>query len=223
MREHIEQVAPVMQITVQGMFPIVPPFLPNGPSLVLYADGEVLFTDRSTFDPEPLVRPYRIGHIDPARVALEVARADSAGLLSADDAYVSPVGVSDPPRTTLVLDIAGVVFTHIADGLTETDHDARRSALRLFVDHVVALTIGLDSEPYEPVRIDVVAAAVDATASAVDWPDSTIDLADADSRTAIYDPAAINVLTSASRGTGFRQASVSYRLAAHVVAPGSRA
>ena len=218
--EHIEQAAPTMQITVQGMFPIVPPFLPNGPSIVLYPDGVVVFTDQSKFDAGLLVQPYRIGHIDSAKLTFVVARADVAGLLVGDAAYARPVGVSDPPRTTLVLTVAGVVFTHVADGLTESDHDARRCALRSFVDHAVALTVGLESEPYKPARIDVVAAAVDTIASAVDWPDDTVDLAAAGSRTVIDDPASVDVLRSARRGMGFRQAGLTYRLAARVAAPG---
>lgn len=209
-----------MQITVQGMFPIVPPFLPNGPSIVVYPDGFVLFTDQSKFDAGLLVQPYRIGRIDRAKLTFVVARADAAGLLVGDAVYAPPVGVSDPPRTTLALSVSGVVFTHIADGLTESDQDARRSALRSFVDRAVALTVGLESEPYKPARIDVVAAAVDTIASAVEWPDDTVDLAAAGSRTVIDDPASVDVLRSARRGMGFRQAGLTYRLAARVAVPG---
>ncbi len=172
---------------------------------------------QSKFDAGLLVQPYRIGHIDQAKLTFVVARADAAGLLVA---YAPPVGVSDPPRTTLTLTVSGVVYTHIADGLTESDHDARRSALRSFVDHAVAFTVGLESEPYKPARIDVVTAAVDTIASAVDWPDDTVDLAAAGSRTLIDDPASVDVLTSVGRGMGFRQAGRTYRLAARVVAPG---
>jgi hypothetical protein len=219
--EHIEQAAPTMQITVQGMFPIVPPFLPNGPAIVLYPDGVVLFTDQSKFDAGLLVRPYRIGHVDPAKLTDVVAMANAVGLLVGDAAYAPPVGVSDPPRTTLALTVAGVVFTHVADGLNESDHDSRRSALRSFVDYAAALTVGLESEPYKPARIDVVAAAVDTIASVVDWPDDTIDLAAAGSRTVIDDPATVDVLASARRGMGFRQAGLTYQLAARVAAPGT--
>jgi hypothetical protein len=220
LKECSEQIAPAVQITVQGMFPVVPPFLPNGPSVVVYEDGVVLFPDQSTFVAAPQVGPYRIAHIDPAIVDGLVARADSAGLFSNVDAYAPPVGITDPPRTTLTLTLAGVVFTHIADGLTESDHDARRRALRLFVDHAVALTVGIESDPYKPVRIGVVAAAVETAVSSIDWPDSTVDLAHARTFTSIDDPATVDVLMAAPRGMGFRQNGVTYRLAARVLAPG---
>ena len=203
MDEYIARAAPTLQITVQGMFPIVPPFLPNGPAIVLYPDGVVLFTDQSTFDAGLLVQPYRIGHVEPAELTVVFARADAAGLLVGDAAYAPPVGVSDPPRTTLVLMVAGVVFTHVADGLAESDHDARRGALRSFVNHAAALTVGLDSEPYKPARIDVVAAAVNTIASVVEWPDPTVDLAAAGRCTVIDDPPTVDVLASARRGAGF--------------------
>jgi hypothetical protein len=50
-----EDARPVVQLTVQGMFPVEPPFLGNGPMTVIYDDGSVLLSFRGYFVAAPPV------------------------------------------------------------------------------------------------------------------------------------------------------------------------
>jgi len=214
---------PVVQLTVQGMFPVQPPFLGNGPMTVIYDDGTVLVSFRGAFCCQPQVWPYEIGHIDPAVVQDLLATASDDGLLATPGPY-EPTDIADAARTTLVLDTPGGVYTHVADGLhAETEADPRRAVLQGFIGEIAALTELVDvGEPFHsPTRVAIVAAPIDTIpGSVVEWPDASTHLADAVACTPVTDPAAVDAVNSALAGTGFRQDGITYQLAARIIPPG---
>ena len=213
----------MVQLTLQGMFPVEPPFLGNGPMTVIYDDGSVLVSFRGNFCCQPQVWPYEIGHVDPADVEDLLATAGNVGLLAEPSPY-APTNVVDAARTMLVLDTTGGVYTHVADGLQSGDEpDPRRAALQGFIGEVVALTefVEVGEAFYSPTRVAVVAAPVDTTPGAVvEWPDASVSLADAVACTPVTDPAAVEAVNSALAGTGFRQDGITYQLAARIIPPG---
>ncbi len=166
---------PVVQLTVQGMFPVEPPFLGNGPMTVIYDDGSVLVAFRGNFCCRPQVWPYEIGHVDPAEVEDLLATAGDVGLLAEPDPY-GPTNIVDAARTTLVLGTPGGVYTHVADGLRDGDEpDPRRAALQGFIGEIVSLTesVEVGEAFYSPTRVAIVAAPIDTTpGSVVEWPDA---------------------------------------------------
>ncbi len=84
----------VVSVTVQGLFPVVAPFLPNGPRLVLCADGRLFSHEHAPNGPvAPLVWPYRLGLVAPGTVERLLAAAEAAGLRGAAPAYAPPTGV----------------------------------------------------------------------------------------------------------------------------------
>ena len=209
--------------TVQGLFPVTPPFLGEGPQLALYADGTVLAPSRADAAVAPQVWPYLVGHVDADEVQRLLDEAASAGLLAEPPYYGFPIGMSDPPRTTLVLTTADGTFTHVADGLAGTTDDPARLALQGFTGKLASLELESVSptDYYEPTRIGIVAAPVDTANLVVDWPDDGVDLDAATACTVIDDPATIALLQSSTRGTGFRQDGTTYALAARVILPGT--
>jgi hypothetical protein len=213
----------VVQLTVQGMFPVEPPFLGNGPMTVIYDDGTVHVAFRGNFCCQPQVWPYEIGHIEPADVEDLLATAADGGLLTEPDRY-GPTTVVDPARTTLVLDTPGGVYTHVADGLsTGVEQDPRRAVLHGFIGEIAAITesVEVGRRFYSPTRIAIVADPIDTTAgTVVGWPDPTVRLADAIACTPVTDPAAVEAVNSALAGTGFRQDGIIYQLAARIIPPG---
>jgi hypothetical protein len=218
-----EGATPVVQLTVQGMFPVVPPFLGSGPMTVIYDDGSVLVSFRGNFCCQPQVWPYEIGRVDPADVEDLLTTAGDAGLL-AEPAPYAPTNIVDAARTTLVLDTPGGVYRHVADGLHHDDEpDPRRAALQSFIGGIVSLTefVEVGEAFYSPTRVAIVAAPVDTTAGlVVEWPDPSVSLAGAVACTPVTDPAAVEAVNSALAGTGFRQDGITYQLAARIIPPG---
>lgn len=218
-----EGARPVVQLTVQGMFPVEPPFLGNGPMAVIYDDGSVLVSFRGNFCCQPQVWPYEIGRVETADVEGLLATAGDLGLLAEPDPY-APTNIADAARTTVVLDTPGGVYTHVADGLAGDESDPRRAALQGFVGDIVSLTesVEVGEDFYAPTRVAIVAAPVDtAPATVVEWPDPSVSLAGAIECTPVTDPTAVDAVNAALAGTGFRQDGVTYQLAARIMPPGT--
>jgi hypothetical protein len=215
-----EGVDPVVVLSVQGMFPVQAPFLQEGPQAIVYADGTYLVPSRADPVVAPQVWPYRIGHLDPSVVADLLDAAGAAGLLAEPPVYGRPIGMADPPRTTLVLRTADGTFTHVADGLTSTTDDPQRQALQAFTGRVASLEMGTETEWYQPATIAIVAAPARNPSTTVDWPDDDTDLAAATECTIVDDPTTVTLLQASVRGAGFVQDGVTYQLAARVTAPG---
>lgn len=212
---------PVITYAVQGLFPVSPPFLPDGPQVAVYADGTVLARSQALPTVAPQVWPYELTHIDPARVDELLADAERGGLLAEPPAYPPPVGMSDPPRTTVILATADGTFTHVADGLSSAgDGDPALVALRAFTASLSTLQVELEGEFYEPDRIGIVAAPVASGNDEVAWPDHTTDLAAATECTVVEDPDAVAALQAGARGTVYRQDGTLYEVAARVILPG---
>jgi hypothetical protein len=218
-----ESARPVVQLTVQGMFPVEPPFLGDGPMTVIYDDGSVLVSFRGSFCCQPQVWPYEFGHVEPADVEDLLATAGDVGLLAEPDPY-APTNIVDAARTTLVLDTPGGVYTHVADGLHDGDEpDPRRAALQGFIGEIVSLTesVEVGEAFYAPTRVAIVAAPIETTPGmVVEWPDARVSLAGAVACTPVTDPAAVEAVNSALAGTGFRQDGITYVLAARILPPG---
>jgi hypothetical protein len=84
--------------------------------------------------------------------------------------------------------------------------------------------------PYAATRVAIAASAVEAgdpaPSTVIAWPSTGLSLTAATAAggacTIVDDPATVRLLASTTRGTGFSQAGVVFRLAARVAAPGSR-
>ncbi len=216
---------PVATLTEQALFPVTAPFLPSGPSVLLYADGTVLAPSRVDAAVAPQVWPYRVGRVDAAVVETLLARAGELGLLANRRYPPQDIerlhAISHPPRTTVVLTTAAGTFRHAVDGLSASDTDAPRVALRRFVGELQALGQRATAA-YQPTRIAIVAAAVaaDAVRPKVEWPDAAVDLSKATACTAIDTESVMRFLSRQTSGTIYRQHGRHYRLAARVLPPG---
>lgn len=215
---------PVVQLTVQGMFPVTRPFLGNGPKAVLYDDGTLLVSFRGNAGSEPQVWPYEVGQVDPRVVTALLAFADEHGLLAEPRPYAPNVAVVDAPRTTLVLETTDGIYRHVADGLVGEETNPQRLALQQFIGEIETLTMKVEpaSPFFEPTQMAIVAASTDPVPAAnEDWPDDSVQLATATKCTVVNDPAAVRKLNDALAGGRYRQGGASYIVASRILPPGT--
>lgn len=232
-----EDGTPVVQLRVQGLFPVVQPFLQTGWTTI-YADGAVLLPSRANAVAQPQVWPYEVGHLDTVDVAALLMHADAYGLLDAPDAAANaPEGVADAPTTTLVLSSAFGSVTHVAIGLGlgADPVDAYRDVLMKVVGEIVELVNQAASPPadgsawpvyYDPVALDVVAVDVTETDSGLgtntvlDW-GGEAELATWTTCTTVDDPATVEFLVGELAGPKFQHGDRLYRIASRVHPPGT--
>lgn len=236
----------VASLTVQGLFPVTPPFVPNGPTVAVYDDGTVLALDpaiRLLLDAPPyLLVGYARAQIDAAAVDLVVDRAEALGLTDAAPQYAPNLAIVDAPRTWVVVGAGEARQVHVVDGLVDDEEDTQRAAvaefaalLRSIADEAVAD----GTATYEPPSAVAIQAApadpVDQASSAtgvvrvgppypapetVAWPDPTVRLADATDCVVVDDPATVTLLADAVVGATFVDDGVTYAVAAQPVLPG---
>ena len=215
---------PVVQLTVQGMFPVTRPFLGNGPKAVVYDDGTLLVSFRGNAGTEPQVWPYEVGHVDPRVITALLASADEHGLLAEPRPYAPNAAVVDAPRTTLVLVTTDGIYRHVADGLVGEETDPQRLALRRFIGEIETLTMEVEpaSPFFEPTQMAIVAASTDPVSAAnEDWPDDSVQLATATKCTVVNDPATVRKLNDALARGQYRQGGASYIVASRILPPGT--
>lgn len=228
---------PVVQLRVQGLFPVVQPFLQEGWTAI-YADGTVLLPSRADAFAQPQVWPYVVGRLDSMDVGALMMHADAYGLLEQPDGpSPAPVGVADAPTTTLVLSSALGSVTHRAIGLGLGDDttDPYRSVLMKVVGEITELVNQAANKPaddspwpvyYDSVALDVVA--VDVTETDTGAGTNTVrewggdaDLSTWTSCTTIDDQATVSFLVGELAGQKFQQGGRLYRIASRVHPPGT--
>jgi hypothetical protein len=228
---------PVVQLRVQGSYPVVQPFLQNGWTTI-YADGTVLLPSRASAVAQPQVWPYEVGHLDTVDVAALLMHADAYGLLDQSDGVsYAPPGVADAPKTTLVLSSALGSVTHeaIGLGLGGDPIDDYRDVLMKMVGEIDELVNQAAAKPdddstwpvfYDPSALDVVAVDVTETDTGMgtnivlDW-GGDADLSTWTSCTTVDDRATVSFLVGELAGPKFNQGDRLYRIASRVHPPGT--
>jgi len=220
------EAAEAVRVTVQPLFPVVPPFVPSGPDVVVYADGTVLTFFHGVFDTRPMVWPYQQGSIDASAVGDLLAAAADAGLLGPGEVQLPSLHVADAPLTTVVVTTAEGRFVHRASALSspaadESDYVAR---LREFVGRAtsVARAATAGGAMYEPAAVALSAAPHQpepGQPAAVAWPGG-VALADAPGCIVTGDPATVAELVGQHDGQYYTDGGVTYQVAARVAFPG---
>lgn len=212
----------VIEITTQPLFPVVPPFVGAGPSVVVLGDGTVFARFAGLFDAEPMVWPYQQGAISAAELDALVDLAATSGLLGDPEPQPPRVDVADAPLTTVVIATPDGRFVHRAAALESppADESAYLRSLREFVGAVAATGSSVSSAGSswaEPAALAVQAAPADGAAAGepVPWPAATPLASLAECRV-ITDPDVIAVLDDATAGRLYTDAGITYRLAARV-------
>ena len=239
--------SPVVQLRVQGQFPIVQPFLQTGWTAI-YADGTVLLPSRANAFAQPQVWPYDVGHVDKADIGALLMHAKAYGLLEQPTATPSqptatpsqptpPTDVADAPMTTLVLSSDTDSVTHTAIGLGQgaDPTDNYRKVLMKVVGEISDLVntsvmpadgSSGSSAFYEPTELDVIAVDVtevdtgNGTPTVIEW-GGAADLSTWTSCTMIDDPADVSFLVGQLAGPKFQQGDRLYRIASRVHPPGT--
>ncbi len=228
---------PVVQLKVQGLFPVIEPFLQTGWTTI-YPDGTVLLPTRANAFAQPQVWPYEVGHLDTVDVAALLLHAGGYELLDEPDGLSNNFGVADAPKTTLVLTWATGSVTHeaIGLGLGADPTDEYRDALMKLTGEIADLVNTSAAPPddgstwpvfYDPRAVDVVAIEVTTgdpgpgTTTVVEWAGGDADLATWSSCTTVDDPATVSFLVGQLAGPMYQQGDHLYRIASRVHPPGT--
>lgn len=232
--------SPVVQLRVQGQFPVVQPFLQTG-WIAIYADGTVLLPSRANAFAQPQVWPYDVGHVDKTDIGALLMHAKAYGLLEPPTDTPSqptpPTDVADAPMTTLVLSSDTDSVTHRAIGLGQgaDPTDNYRKVLMKVVGEISDLVntsvmpadgTSAPSAFYEATELDVIAVDVtevdtgNGTPTVIEW-GGDADLSTWTSCTTIDDPADVSFLVGQLAGPKFQQGDRLYRIASRVHPPGT--
>jgi len=217
----------VVRIGTQALFPVVPPFLPDGPDVLVYADGTIYTPTRVVFDTAPWAWPYEVGHASPSDLVDLFATADRLGLLAPGEVLLPRIGVSDAPVTQLTFTTTAGAFGHRIEALNSPPADDTTGYYPRIKEFAGALT-GLADRARDPsgdfyaaTAFAVVSAPIDADVfTASDWPGST-PLADLTSCQVLDDPALVDLFAGGAAGGGaFADMGVIYSIAVATAFPG---
>lgn len=219
--------AEVIRITYQEPVAVEPPFVPDGPRVVVHADGTALVPSMAEAFVQPMVWPYETRSIDAAIVADLLTRAGDSGLLSDPEPRRPFPDVVDAPFTTIVITSGGQRHVHqVPDSPTPDEPEYLTSAR----DFRTAVLDALGPAWITPGAPDFYDATVLAVAAAPGQPRSgqpaaiawtgAPPLADLAECTIVSDPATVRELVGQYAGQHYTDAGETYLVVARVAFPG---
>ena len=226
----------VIQISYEGGLVPAGVGFTQVPALLITGDGRVI-----TEGPVPAIYPGQLlpnlvqRTITEAGIQTLLAKADELGLL-ANVRYTNPHSqIADAPDTVVTITVDGTTYRHVAYALGfDPESDPARASLFDFVTAATDLTgtVGADQlgaeEPYESdtyliqaTEVDLSTMDTDLPPTVVRWPaDASVRLADAAECAELPRAEGDPLFTDANQLTFFKQAGVTYSVAATLQLPG---
>lgn len=226
----------VIQVGYEGGFVPAGVVFTQVPSLVITGDGRAI-----TEGPVPAIYPGQLlpnllqRTISEAGIQTLLAKADELGLLT-DVTYADPSSlVADAPDTVVTITVDGTTYRHVAYALgIDPEADEDRANLFEFVTAATDLTgtVGADQlgteEPYESdtyliraTEVDLATMDTEVPPTVVRWPaDASVRLAAASECAELPRGEGDLLFSDANQLTFFKQAGVTYSVAAVLQLPG---
>jgi hypothetical protein len=226
----------VIQVGYEGGFVPAEVLFTQVPSLLITGDGRAI-----TEGPVPAIYPGPLlpnlveRTITEAGIQTLLAKADELGLI-ANIEYVDPPNpIADAPDTVVTITVDGTTYRHDAYALgLDNEPDAARANLFEFVTAATDLagTVGegelggeapLDSDSYliRATEVDLATMDTELPPTVVRWPaDASVGLADAADCAELPRAEGDPLFTDATQLTFFKQAGVTYSVAATLRLPG---
>jgi hypothetical protein len=226
----------VIEIGYQGGFVPVGVAFTEVPSLLITGDGRAITNGPvPAIFPGPLLPNLVQQTITEEGIQTLLAQADELGLL-ADVQYSDPSSqIADAPDTVVSITVDGTTYRHVAYALgIDPESDPARANLFDFVNAATNLTgtVGADQlgaeEPYESdtylmraTEVDLSTMDTEIPPTVVRWPaDASVRLADAADCAELPRAEGDALFADANQLTFFKQAGVTYSVAAVLQLPG---